>query len=148
MRCKEYVRLELVILNAVLAIATGCQPGVTINGVDDIANALVNEGLNVESREQLPKPKSRHFRFDEAIALNGPELRIEITRIDDEKVYKIARSAVALIALAENDAEQRFPGRPDVYLSQPYMIVVRQEPQAGQVQAALSKILTVQKADT
>ncbi len=120
----------------------GCDTATPINGVDDIADALVKRGLNVESREQVPKPTGRHFRFDESIALNGPDLRVEIIRINDEKVYKIARSAGVIIALGESVAGQRFPGRPDLYLSQPYMIVVRQEPQPGQVQAALQEILT------
>lgn len=129
-------------LFTLVVLTVGCGAGVTINGVDDIADALEKQGLAVESREQLPKPEGKHFRFDEAIALNGPELRVEIIRIDDEKVYKIARSAGVIIALGEHSAGQRFPGRPDIFMSQPYMIVVRQEPAAGQVQAELQKILT------
>ena len=132
----------------VLAVMTvGCEAGVAINGVDDIANVLENRGIAVESREPLPKPEGKHFRFDEAIALNGPELRVEIVRIDDEKVYKIARSAGVIIALGEYSAGQRFPGRPDLYMSQPYMIVVRQEPTPGQVHAELQKILTFDAAE-
>jgi len=141
---REYLwrRGGLVTMVLALICAAGCGSGVTINSAEDIGDALEREGLVVESREAVPQPKSRHVRFDEAIALNGPELRVEIIRINDERVYKVARSMGPIFALAENSAGQRFPGRPDLYMSQPYMIVVRQEPEAGQVQAALQKVLT------
>ena len=127
-------------------VCAGCGSTVSINGVDDIADELIVRGVQVESREPLPLPDGRHFRFDEGIALNGPELRVELIRIDDKKVYKIAVSAGVIIALGEHSAERRFPDRPNLYMSQPYMIVVRQEPAAGQVQSALQEFLTFDAA--
>jgi hypothetical protein len=131
-----------VILLSVFA-AMGCDTKPTINNVTDLADALEARGLQVQSREQLPMPKGRHFRFDEGIGLNGPDLRVELIRIDDPKVYKIAVGAGVILALAETEAEQRIPGRPNAYYSQPYWIIVRQEPEPGVVQAALNKTLTL-----
>lgn len=147
MRDHLWRRCGLATVVIVFVIIAGCGSGVTIDSADDIGDALEREGLIVESREPVPQPKSRHVRFDETIALNGPELRVEIIRINDERVYKIARSMGVIFALGENAAGQRFPGRPDLYMSQPYMIVVRQEPESGQVQAALQKILNFDEED-
>lgn len=132
---------KLALVAALTLACTACNSKPTINNAADLTAQLQRSGLNIESQEQLPKPKGRHFRWDEGVGLNGPDLRIEIIRIDDEKIYKIAVSAGVIIALGENEAGQRFPGRPDIYYSQPYMIVVRQEPQKGQVQAALQEIV-------
>lgn len=126
---------------AVLAFC-GCGLKPSISGVEDIGKQLIANGIVVESTETLPQPESRYIRFDETLALNGPELRVEIIRINDERVYKNFARAGAIIAIGEVAAEQRFPGRPDLYMSKPYVIIVRQEPQKGQVQAALEKVLT------
>ena len=50
------------------------------------------------------------------------------------------------MAVAEAKTGKTFAGRPDILASQPFIIIVRQEPEKGQVRAALKKIFPPNKA--
>ena len=118
-----------------------CQVTPRITTATHLAKALKGEGVSYTSTERLPQPESGRFRFDEAIALVGEELRVEIIRIEDQRIYDIAKSAGVILLLAEAVAGQKFPGKPALYYRQPFIVVVRQEPVQGGVLEALDQLM-------
>ena len=118
-----------------------CQPGARIDTAADLGAALQKEGVAYTTTQELPTPTGRHFRFDEGIALVGDKLWVEIMRIEDKRVFDLAKTASVLLTLAEASVGKKFPGKPEVYTRQPFVIVVREEPTKGQVAQALDRCL-------
>lgn len=123
-----------------LAIA-GCGGTKSYSTVDGLLGALEAVGLRFEERGTVPMPDGKHFRFDEGVRVSGPGLWVEIIRIDDPKVFEIAEGGAAFLALAEASSGREFPGKPEVYARQPFLVVVREEPEAGHVAGLLERVL-------
>jgi len=106
-----------------------------------LAEALAKRGIAYERTEPAKMPQGKHFRFDEGIVLIGPELWVEILRIEDDRVFDVARRAGPLLTIAEAVAEREFPGKPELYARDPFLAIVRQEPAPGTVLGALNRVL-------
>lgn len=102
-------------------------------------------GIQVDSQGPAPTPTSSHFRLDEGIRIQGPDLFAEILRIEDRRVFDIARSAGRLLVVAEAAADQPIPERPEVYFRHPFVVVIRQQPEGQMLEKTLAKILPPEK---
>lgn len=135
-----YARV-LASIAAMVALGSGCTGSKSYGTVDALLGAMQSRGLQFEERGPVPMPQGRHFRFDEGVRVSAADLWVEIIRIDDPKVFDIARSASALLVLTEADAGRALPGKPEIYPRQPFVVVVRQEPEPGQVLRILNTVL-------
>lgn len=124
----------------ILVVGAGCMDRQKIETAADLAGALQREGLDYATQVPAALPKMRAGRIDEGISLQGDGLSVDIIRIEDERTYKAFRGMGALLGVAEATAGQRLPQRPDLYSHQPFVIVVREEPNPGQIQKALNAI--------
>ena len=65
-------------------------------------------------------PNGSHFRFDEGIRIKGQGLFVDILRIEDRRVFDIAKSAGRLLVVAEAVAGQPIPDNPSVFARHPF----------------------------
>ena len=127
-----------------IALTVGCGKTV-INTVDDLATALKQNGIVYRTRETVNLSRFKYAKIDEAVALKGDELWIEIFHITHEKTYKSFVGSSVLLVAAEVKTQRELPGKPVVYFKKPFIIIVRQEPQKGGVKKALKKIFPEEK---
>ena len=119
------------VLTCCLTAGCGREPFETVY---DLAAALEEQGVapTVTETAALPRVQAGGMR------LLGPDLDVELYRIEDERERKLAVTAAVLVA----GTQKRMPGveplRP--YLREPFLILVRSEPQAGAVEAALRRV--------
>ena len=107
----------------VMVLGAGCGRGVdTANG---LATALKRNGIEYQVIEPVDFDDFSHAKIDEAIALKGDNLWVEILRIEDEKTYKLFVVSWLLLGAAETKVQQRLPGRPDIYSKRPFVIIIR-----------------------
>jgi hypothetical protein len=136
------MRTTFIITSISVTVAfLGCSTGYSLETAQDLANALAAEGIAYDATEPLDPPPLPRGRIDEILALNGEGLRVEIMRVEDRRIFDIAKSAVGLLVLGEAVAGQKFKGRPDVVSRYPFAVVIRGEPEPGMVRDALSRIL-------
>jgi len=128
------------LLLVVVAVAA-CQSQPPIRNAADVVAALQKAGIVIESQEPAPQPKGGRVRFDEGVRLKGTGFEMDVLRIDDDKVYDIATKVGPLLAMAEAKAGSEIPGKPDIHYSKPFIIVVRRNPDAPDVAAALQGVL-------
>ncbi len=127
------------LVTAILAL--GCSSTAPITTAQDLAAALQRQGIQYQNLETSDMPANmRHAQIDEALVMTGDALRVDILRIEDERTFNMMRASVVLLGAAEAKVGKPLPGRPDVFEKAPFVVVVRQEPQAGAVRAALDKI--------
>ena len=126
-----------------MILGVGCGKGV--NTANGLATALKRNGIEYQVIEPVDSNEFRYAKIDEAIALKGDNLWVEILRIEDEKTYKLFVVSWLLMGAAETKVQQRLPGRPDIYSKRPFVIIIRQEPQKGHVKEVLKKILPEQE---
>jgi len=129
----------IVLSTAFIAACTSAGPPPAT--AQELATRLADAGITHDELKTLPAPKGKYFRWDEGIALVSDDLWVEIIRIEDQRTFGIARDASGLLLLAEAVAGREFPGKPEIYTRQPFLIVVRQEPTPGGVLATLDRIL-------
>jgi hypothetical protein len=80
-------------------------------------------------------------KVDEAIALKGENLWVEILRIEDERTYKLFMGMGLFLFAVEKEVGKDLPDMPANMISKkPFVIVVRQEPEKGAIKEALNRI--------
>lgn len=114
-------------------------PGVAV--ADDLVAELRNAGVPIETQEPAPKPTGDHFRFDEGVRVKGEGLFVDILRIEDRRVFDIAKSAGRLLIVAEAAAGQPIPDNPSVYARHPFVVIIRQQPEGLALEQTLAKLL-------
>lgn len=128
----------LAVAATVLLILSACrQP---VESAVDVVVALQERGLHVEETRAL-HPRFRYAKIDEGLTLSGDQLQVDILRIEDEKTYELALQARGLMAAVGEAADTDVLEPPEFYSRKPYIIVIRQEPEDGQILAILQKIL-------
>ncbi len=143
--CRGHVHIVSIITLAV-ALA-GCATAPRITTADDLAQALKQGGIAYDTAEPFDFSGMAPARIDEGLGLSGQNLEVAILRITDERTYKMTANAAFLLAVVKDRAPNLPAPPPDLYLSKPFAIVIRLEPEAGQVRAALKKILKEDKAE-
>jgi hypothetical protein len=126
--------LTALVLLAALG-ASGCRREEPAPSVDELAAALRAHGVafTVEETAALPRLRAQGLR------LTGPELEVEVYRIDDEKQMALAATAAQMAQAAGATTAGARPLQACV--SSPFLVIVRREPAAGQVAAALAQAL-------
>lgn len=130
----------LILLLSALQL-TGCSSPTAIDSVDDLASALKAEGLDYDAAQSMDMTGMSHAKIEQAVALTGDGLRIEILHIMDTKTYDMAIQAQDLFALGSAFQDVTVIGKATIYARRPYVVVIRNEPTEGQVVAALQKVL-------
>ncbi|GMW00772.1 MAG: hypothetical protein AMXMBFR84_19090 [Candidatus Hydrogenedentota bacterium] len=124
----------------VLLAGCGTQPD-EIRGAEALVTALMDSGIPVTSRSAAPMPTGDHFRFDEGIRIEGPGLLADVLRIEDNRVFDIAKSAGRLLVATEAVVGQPIPESPDVYARHPFVVVIRQQPGDNALREALATLI-------
>ncbi|NUM56260.1 MAG: hypothetical protein HUU46_21685 [Candidatus Hydrogenedentes bacterium] len=139
----ETMRDRLVAATFVSAVVMlpACTSAPPIKVADDLVAYLRSEGVSIETLEPAPKPEGNYFRFDEGVRAKGPELFLDILRIEDRRVFDIAKSAGKLLVVAEAVAGQPIPDNPIVFARHPFVVVIREEPAGANLEATLAKLL-------
>jgi hypothetical protein len=132
--------LAWVALPALAAGIAGCGFTPKPARATDVAQALQARGFSNAEQQPAEVPQLRYGHIDEAVALRGENLWIEILRIEDERTFKVLTDAGVLLLAVEVATEQPIPEKPELYAYQPFAIVVRNEPEPGQTEAALRQI--------
>jgi len=127
----------------VVGLTVSCEKRVTT--VTDLSSAMKRNGIHYHTTALVDLSAFRYAQIDEALALTGDNLRVELFRINNEKTYKLFFSSCLLLAAAEAKAQQRLPGSPDIYSKRPFIIIVREEPRKGEVKKTLDKIFSEEK---
>ena len=118
-----------------------CTSAQRILVADDLVAELRNAGVPIETQEPAPIPSGSQFRFDEGVRVKGQGLFVDILRIEDRRVFDIAKSAGRLLVVAEAVAGQPIPDNPSVYARHPFVVIIRQQPEGLALEHTLAKIL-------
>lgn len=133
--------MRYVLTLAVLAALAGCALQPKIESASDLADALAREGFTAESREPIDFSEMRYAKIDEAITMRGEGLTVDILHITDPHTYDVLTSASVLLAAIGGKTDSPALTPPDIISRQPFVVVVRQEPEAGGVRAAVEDLL-------
>ena len=102
-----------------------------IDTAEKLANALKNQGVNYQVIEKV-RHKMEFAKIDEAIALKGDSLWIEIFRIENPKSYNLGVQAVQMRLIVENKMKVEPEDKiEDAFFKRPFIIVIKQEPEKG-----------------
>ncbi len=127
-------------LAAMLALVlAGCTMTPPINTADDLAAALQRNGVAYATTEPVDVHSIPIAKIDEGLTLTGENLNVTILRITDPRTYKIATSATFILGFVKSAAADMPQQPPDVYLSKPFVVIIRTEPVKGGVRTALEK---------
>ena len=111
----------------------GCGPGGPVTA-EELAAALKEQGVAYDVSETAALPRIR----TDGLRLKGEGLEVEIYRIEDEKEMKLAVAAATMAVLGQSQTAAGVSLRP--YVRKPFLVIVRREPQDGQVKAALAEV--------
>lgn len=139
------VKARILLACCVTATTLGCGAAPNITNASALISELQRAGIQVDSQGPAPTPTGSHFRFDEGIRVQGPDLFADVLRIEDRRVFDIARSAGRLLVVAEAAAGQPIPERPEVYSRHPFVVVIRQQPEGQMLEKTLAKVLPPEK---
>ena len=125
-----------------LVVLTACSlPGSQIHTADDLAQALEKGGLAFTERSRANLSQFRHARIDEGLELRGDGIAVDILRITDRRTWNVYSDGVAFLGIAEAAAGTSFPGKPDVVVRRPFIVIVREEPVAGRVRGIVERLV-------
>lgn len=135
------MKVYSVLLILGLVITVGCAKDNGAATADELADALERNGVTYNSKKPISTSNLRYATIDEAIALEGNNLKIEIFRIEDQRTYEMFAGSALMLKAVEKEAGQAIPGLPpSTYSKKPFVIIIRQEPEQGHVRQALTKI--------
>ena len=127
-------------LLAVFNIAA-CTSAPRITTADELVAELRSADVPIETQEPAPMPSGSQFRFDEGVRVKGQGLFVDILRIEDRRVFDIAKSAGRLLVVAEAVAGQPIPDNPSVFARHPFVVIIREQPEDLALEHTLAKIL-------
>jgi hypothetical protein len=131
---KKSFSLLLFFFFALLIVSCGKKG---IDTAEQLAEALKKQGVNYQVMEEV-EHKLRFAKIDEAIALKGDSLWVEIFRIENLKGYNLAVQAVKMSVIVENQMVQEPEEKiEDAFFKHPFIVVVKQEPERGFIKQIL-----------
>ncbi len=135
------MRTYSIILTLGLIITVGCAKDNGAQTADELANALQRNGITYQVKKPISTSNLRYATIDEAVALEGDNLKIEVFRIEDQRTYEMFAGSAVMLKAVEREAGQPLPGLPpSTYSRKPFVVIIRQEPEQGQVRQALTRI--------
>jgi RecB family endonuclease NucS len=124
-------------LSGLLLLA--CSSGKGLDTAAKLATALKNQGVAWTSSGPVERARVRPKRVvNEAVLLEGENLRIEVYRVEDEQWFKTA--AVSLLLRRSYEAEDSENALVDVLARHPFLVAVVEEPAERQVREAIGRI--------
>lgn len=133
------MRYALTIL--ALAALAGCALKPKIESASDLADALEKEGFAAQTREPIDVSDIRYAKIDEAFSMRGDGLAVDILQITDARTYDVLTSASALLTAIGGKMDSTALTPPEIVARQPFVVVIREEPEAGSVRAAVEDLL-------
>lgn len=134
---------KTLVFGAAIGVLAGC--GVIapakLETADDLAAALDRKGIDYDTSEPVDVSGFRFARIDEGVVLRGTDRRIDILRVEDERTFKIAKTANALLNFAEDKVGQEIPGKPVIFSRHPFIVIIRGEDETGPTARALESLL-------
>ena len=130
-----------------LLLVTACNAPPRIETVQDLVNALKNGGISVDSTTPIDFSGMRFALIDEGVRLSGNGLHVELLRVEDERTFKLASGAGALLGLLAETVGEDFPEPPQVIARKPFIVVVRKEPEPGAIGRVLDEVLPAESTD-
>jgi len=116
-----------------------CSSGPGFDTVAELATALKNQGVAWTSSGPVERARVRPARVvNEAVLLEGENLRIEVYRVENEKWFKTA--AVGLLMRRGFEAEDSENALADVLARHPFLVAVVEEPSERQVREAIGRV--------
>lgn len=113
------------------------------DGIDTaakLADALKEAGIAWSQSGPIERGRIKPPRaIDEAILLEGEDLRIEVYRVENEKWFKTA--ALGLTLRRSYEPEDSENALVDVFVRHPFLVAVSEEPSEYEVREALRRIL-------
>lgn len=128
-------------LGCVVVAAVGCTSGPRIGTAADLIAQLQRAGVPIDSQEPAPMPTGQHFRFDEGIRIKGPGMVADVLRIEDRRVFDLAKSAGRMLVVTQAVAGQELPDAADVYARHPFVIAIREQPEGSNLKETLARLL-------
>lgn len=127
-------------LVATLALfLVGCNMTPPIKTAADLAAALKRNGVAYTTATPEAVGEIPVAKIDEGLTLTGENLNVIILRITDARTYKVATSATFLLGFVKAATPETPQQPPDIYLSEPFVVLIRLEPAQGMVRTALEK---------
>jgi hypothetical protein len=128
-------------LPSILILAAACSSAPRITTAGELIAKLQDAGIQIDTQSPAPKPSGDYFRFDEGIRVTGPDLLLDVLRIEDRRVFDIAKSAGKLLVVTDAVAGRHIPDNPSIFARHPFVVAVRLQPGGTHVEQILAKLL-------
>lgn len=140
---KYYVRAVALGICGIL-IFSGCSL-FGISTAEKLAAALRSKGVTYRTATKVPIKANRNatgesLKVNEDLELKGEDFQAEIMRINDKRSYEKFKPALEMTLAMIEMGYKRPPASVPAYLKYPFVIVVINEPESGDVYTALKKI--------
>jgi hypothetical protein len=112
-----------------------------IETLDDLTNALKNNGIQFDSASPLDFSGMRFAQVDEGVRITGNGLHVELLRVEDDRTFKVVSGASAFLETLSKSVEELPLHPPEVITRDPFVVVIRMEPEPGQVRRVLDRLL-------
>jgi hypothetical protein len=120
---------------------TACALQPRIETLDDLTKALKNNGIQYDSTSPLDFSGMRFAQIDEGVRITGKDLHVELLRVEDDRTFKVVSGAGTLLGALDKTLEDTPADPPEVITRRPFVVVVRAEPEPGQVRRVLDRVL-------
>ena len=124
-----------------LVSLTACQSPEPIETASDLANALQSKGMQFDSLDAIDLSGMGFAQVDEGVRVTGNGLRVEILRVEDERTFKLVSSLGSLLKALNERFDDAPVNPPDVIARHPFVVVVRQESEPGEVRRIVERLL-------
>ena len=124
-----------------LVLLSACQSPKPIETASDLVNALKNKGIQYDSPEVIDLSGMGFAQVNEGVRITGNGLRAEILRVEDERTFKLVSSLGSLLKALNERFDDTPLNPPDVIARHPFVVVVRQEPEPGEIRRIVEQLL-------
>ena len=112
-----------------------------LSTADRLAKALKAKGLDYRETTPVDLAQWQSAEVDEGLTLLGDSLRVDVLRIEDIDSFQAAQRASMRLTDFQGGVRLDIVEPIEIYARWPYVVVVRQEPDRGQVLAILQEVL-------
>lgn len=112
-----------------------------ISTAERLAKAMKANGLKYKKTTPVNLDQWKQANVNEGLTLLGDSLRVDILRIEDIESFLAAERASTRLTDFQGGVRLDIPRPIEIYARWPYVVVVRQEPDPGQVLAILQQII-------
>jgi len=124
-----------------LVSLTACAMPPRIKTLDDLTNALKNNGIQYDSETSLDFSGMAFAHVDEGVRITGNGLHVELLRVEDDRTFQIVTGASAFLEKISQSVEDLPLDPPEVIARDPFVVVIRMEPEPGQLRRVLDRLL-------